>query len=256
MSLWVQVDGSPRYREDSAGGKSLDRTFWTDVNTGRTQATAHGLTLGATFTWESLSFTLTSLDIANSAAHDVVTASYLLTGSNESVQTRDPAAAYNDGRIRRAGDEEWSVEFGVDQQSAQYALSFAGAYASDYPATPNWGLGTAAADTPVVQPAVFLLWKKWLSKATGRVSPAMGLPGNKSHALTAIATYIPGGTGGYEGSPRPRVMHVLGDSTLEAKFLCVGIQLEADGDLVCRVARYQHLNMSWRQKYPNLLGPA
>lgn len=232
--MWVEVDGSPAWRETAGGSIQYVRTFDATVNQGRTLAASEGYTRGATQVLEGFFLTLTGIDVRNRSGRDVVR---VVWSTKMGSSGRQPHSDYNDDVLRKDGDEEWLFEFESEEKPAVECVKHDGSVFSG-----SWGVGE---DDMLLQPGIILVWRKWMDKNTASSGkPPVTVPRTKAKALDAIRTYLPNQTGNYE-SNGPKLMYRLGSSGIEKNFLCIDIEIEPDGDLVCRTARFKWRASEW-----------
>jgi len=241
MGKWIEQEGSPRFVETRGGGARLIRRFKAEKDEGREEATNRGYTIGQGLTYQTDGSTdsyyleIASIEPTNATAYDLVTITWQTPHRSVSARNQSP---YMDGRTRTANEEEWRLEAETDTKAAEDSYDKDGNAWSE-----SWGI---AADSPMLQPGAILIGRKWLNKntVTDASAPPVTLPTSQSAALDMAETYLPGAGGSYESSG-PRIMHRLDGSGLGAKFLCVSIATEADGDLVLRTARYKYKPVAW-----------
>jgi len=221
-----------RFREGQAGAAQLTKIYHATFGQGRTLAADEGYEKGEELIFNDYVLELVDIEVSSRGGIDVVSIFYVTPGRTLSAQT-----SYNDNKIRKDGDEEWYPEMASGEKRAADAVDKDGsAWSSSWP---------YEQDEPVVQPAVALVWKKWMNKNTaGPNSPPITLPNTKTKALAALRTYLPGETGDYETNA-PQLMYRLGSTGIQKKFLCVDVAFEEDGDLVCRVARFKYSRTDW-----------
>lgn len=238
--MWTEIEGSPSFQ----GGR-LVRRFLADYGTGLQQATDNGYTVNDVITYQGIYMVQAQPDLTNQNGLDAITITW-----NPLAMPGARPKEFNDGKPRYDGQSEWSVEIGQDTIPAKDAASWEGdTWPGDEADGPDWvqGLQVIGVDYPVRQPKVFLVWKKWMNKDTANPGePPVTLPQNYAGALDMVETYVPGGSPvtPYE-SGGPKVGYVLANSDAGKHYLCIGIQLEADGPLVCRVAKFEWARVAW-----------
>jgi len=244
--VWTEIDGSPTFEATDELTATLRRTFFADVGEGETEADNQGYQRGeillhdeAGVTWPLV---LRSISASSGGGRDTV----VLTWRSPSTKNRD--SDFNDGVHREAGDEIWLLEFGYQELPAKHAVDadgLLGGAEADGGGYIYETLWEVEENDPVINPTVFLVQRRWLDKSIytggGNLTEVKTLPTSKPEALNAARTYLPGGNGNYEANA-PKLMHWLKDNP---EFLCVEIGLEEDGDLVCRIARFQWQNFDW-----------
>lgn len=220
-----------KLRESVGGGASLERIYEADYGTGKAKAAVAGFVKGAAYAYSGIAFYVGSVDVESSEGIDLVTV--MFAGALGST-TWHASEKYNDGKIRVANEEEWTIEGDLQLLPAVESVSAEG---HEWTSQDNWGKDE---NDQVEQPTGFLVWRKWLNKATV-AAPTKTLPTTVAEAVNAMKTYLPGENGNYEGSP-PKLNVRLANYP---QFLCVQVALEDDGDLVCRIARYKYVRLGW-----------
>lgn len=239
MTQWVEIDGSPNYRKGPGSTRTLTRMFHTEFGQGLAQAAAHAFVLDSTVVYDGNTLLLTQLNPYNDNGRDLVQIVWEgSSGSDGSSPLRDDS--YNDGIRRYHGEEEWTFAGGMDNE---IITDRTGDLKNG---STSWreGSGYALGDTLMV-PTLNLIWKKWFRKGAaslpGDLTTPHTVPRTKADALSAAATYLASEVGAYEpGLNPPKLGKILGASALERKFLCVDIDVNADGNLVCRTATFKY----------------
>ena len=235
MSVWIELEGSPSKRSGVGDAEGMERRFKTTAGTGSAEATTQGYIKGILKRIGGKVYEVTEISVVTEPGYDVVSIS--LTGAGSSWALFGAGAQYNDGKVRHAGDQEFSIELGTEQKRAGDSVDYQGnAWSATWAVSP---------DAMVEQPSIFLVWKKWHYKNTAPASALpTSLPTTIAKAIEVIDTFKPGGTGRWEKSP-PQLMYTLGAFDSKAKLLCVSIELEADGNFVCRIARFKYTAGTW-----------
>jgi hypothetical protein len=234
MSKWIEIAGSPDYVDMGAGRARLTRSFHTDIDNGVAEARAQGYFRGKRFVHNGAALQITSIQVVNDMGRDLVRIQADSPGSVVVHKGRQ----YNDPVARQDGDSEYYLELDIQSVEAQDAINIAGEAWSG-----TWGIDET---TVVDQPGVILVWRKWMSKASKLPGvPPKTLPTTRFEALQALITYLPQVSEQPYEPGGPRIMHVLAASGTEAKLLCISINLESDGDLVCRVAKFRYNPLGW-----------
>jgi len=234
--MWIEQPGSPDFEEGSSGTARLIRFFHAAVNAGKAEAKSQGYKKGDSLRHEGYYLKLVGISARNVTGADEVKITWT---TPQGFSRGSSNVQYNEGRIRNPGDEQWRLEASLDQLPAEDAVDYQGNQWSG-----TWGVER---DKPVLQPDVYLVWRKWLDKnRRAPILPPTTLPERKADALVMANTYIPGGNEKYERNP-PRLM-----SLLNSYFMCVHIEIEEDGDLVCRIARFKYKKAGWNT---NIYGP-
>jgi len=240
MALWTEIDGSPAWDESSGNRARYVRRFQADVDNGKTQAAAEGYAKGDTITVNSTVLKLSDISVRNRRGFDEVTIIYTTPGGYVNPRRAAPNSDYNDEKIREAKDEEWWIEVDTDEIPAKNAFDFEGNAWS--------GTWNVQREDPVIQPNALLCWRKWLDKNNNPATQApKTLPTTKKECLDALKTYLPNQKGGYEPNP-PKLMFRLGPNGIEANLLCISIDLEEDGALVARTAKYKYSGEAWNNQ--------
>jgi len=240
MSLWTEIPGSPKFSEDGGGGARLTRIYETDYNQGATNAKANGIIRGKSIRWQGPSvkyfLTLENIEIFNTTSKDQVVAFYSTGGGMSVGPKRVP---YVDGVWRQPGDEEWTIELQSGEVQAIDALDKEGQ---------SWsGTWNIERTTRVMQPGATLVWRKWFIGNPGFIGTRRSnvpLPATKERALTILQSYLPGGAKNFEPKG-PQLMYTLDSTAIGKKLLCVRLYLEADADLLVRVAHFKWRAAEW-----------
>ena len=240
--MWVEIDGTDDFQEGAAGTARLIRRFMTDRGQGVANANKNGYIKGASITYEGTSgaafyLAISHIGVRAQSGLDLVVVTYTTPGG---LSVRQRGGDFNDGRIRSDGEEEWSFEGDLEERPAAQAFNYTG---TQWTSQANWG---KTVDDLVYQPGCILVWRKWFSKDTSAPNSApIVLPNTKAKALNAVKTYLPDQNGTYENGSPPRLMYKLSATGVGALFLCVGVRIEADGDLVCRIAQFKYNPAGW-----------
>lgn len=233
---WIVQPESGAFEELPNGAATYTVVAESERGQGLVEATAQGFPRRAQVVVQGRLLILASRradPIANAPTRERVTLrfqSQLWRGTTYSKTYRDGSTT------KKAGDERWFLEGSTGDVPASEAVSYDGNV-----------LGTIGGDATVrvKQASLVLVWQKWLDVNSGLDGAAEQetLPRSLAAALEMAETYRPDGSGSYESNP-PRLQHRLADGD-GAKYLCVDVRLEEDGDLLLRTARFLHNPYGW-----------
>ncbi len=257
MGHWVYQQKASQKARDYSG--QVTETYEASKGQGEAESLVQGYVFGVVQTIDGRSWALTSRNVE--PKNDAFELVHLTFVSPQGARARS-GIKFRDGKTRTDGEEQWTLTGSLPQDATWYHGRIQDSNANGYYPTddlirewmpPNKGQdavawdgvrstdqakesGTTVRGTLVRQPAMFLIWKKWLNKDTAGAR-VKTLPESASEALSMVDTYKPGGSGTYE-SGAPKLMHVLPGS--DKKLLCVDISIYEDGDMVCREARFEY----------------
>jgi len=232
MSKWILQPG--RTDEKGRGGVgSFTQTFHADANDGESEAISQGYVLGFVVAVDGKDWELDRRSVRRLGPVDEVTLRF------ESPNGTTGRNRYQDGKLREDGEEQWYLRGSLGQPLPKArAVKFDGDYFDISDSDP-------AANDPIEQPMLELVWDKWFDKDSGLSKKVNTLPTTQEAALVMADTYMPNGSGTYEGLGKPRLMHTLAAEGSGAKLLCVSIDISEDGDLVKRTAVFLHNPAGW-----------
>lgn len=237
MGKWIKIEGA-RASDGADSGERSD-LYEADLGEGLKEATARGFAPGVISVLEGELYELKSRVATSRPGADLVE---LRWASADKGNGRS-----RDGVPRRDGDEEWSLEGSVDEVRADQFLNANG---------DSWSASWDIPEDEVLrQPRTRLVWKKWLKKVhiekveDKAMARRRSLPTAKEDALAMAQSYTTG-AGTFE-SGGPRNGCVLDGTDFGKCWLCVDVQVEPDGGLVLRTAKFEYRPGGWNlHAYP------
>jgi hypothetical protein len=218
----LEVAGSPVYVANPAGGATLSRIYWTAHGNGPTLANAYRSRRGTSLVYEGVPMRLANAESRRRDGYDEVTVIWSTPKVSPISRTYDQ---YQDNKARADGDEEWSIEGGIEWHRADRpAYNY---QELSWNSVGNWGVSD---DHLIAQPVIYLVCRRWTdTNKEPPNDPPESLPTKEEEAVTLANRYLPSGTSNY------KLMHTIGDH----RYLCVDINVEEDGDLRLETFRFQ-----------------
>ncbi len=233
MGRWIKLPGGQKSLTTKGSGR-VD-LYQADGGRGVQEAAERGLARGVREFFDGELLELSSITPTTADGLDTVELKW--TSPDNGGPRGEPPA-------RRAGDEEWSFE-GSTQEVPKDQFHNANG--------DSWS-ETFGTDEVFKQPRGRLVWRKWLNKsfaeaAQDKFARRRPVPTAKEQALVMAAAYTSGSSTFETGGPRMGC--VMGSSTTEKAWMCVEVQVEPDGNLMLRTAKFEHRPGGWNTSaYP------
>jgi hypothetical protein len=220
--MWEEQEDSRNRTRSSNGKIEYTLVFETELGQGEVEAEDQGFIIGDVVTYDGHTLVLDRIKVTpRGGAFDRVELIYISPDYQSS-----GGGGHSDGKLHKAGDNEFSLETADEQMSASDALRYG--YLETLAEVPEESTLTIA--------VAYVVWRRWLSpkgviKLDGRGS---SYPNEFSQVQTMLNSYIHN-TGDWDDN-----LSLNDKVSWNTKLQVEGITVSEDGNLLLREARLKY----------------